>query len=65
MGRCEECHYMRLSEDADDSVECRRHAPSPLLVRHNSTHAWERRWVIFPIMHFDDWCGEFKPREDT
>lgn len=58
---CENCRY--FSPESNGGGECRRHAPAPSAVRHQSrrdddTVSIEGWW---PIVSEGDWCGEFEP----
>ena len=59
--KCKVCKFWKSVDHSADEApesavfgECRRHAPSP--VRERQVVADTQHW---PIVQFDDWCGEF------
>lgn len=38
---------------------CHRHAPSPITIHSDGVGCIG----LWPEVHFDDWCGEFTPKE--
>lgn len=48
---CRTCEYAEMHESNDALFRCRRHAP--LLI--NSAGG-----AVFPVVHDDDWCGDFR-----
>ena len=56
MDKCETCKYWEREEDNTgvvlDEGRCHAYAPRPTA-----------GGVIWPIVNYDDWCGEHEPRE--
>lgn len=62
---CKDCRFWCEQEDpdADTSVgECRRYPPT-IPWREASDQVCPYDPNEFPLIHEDDWCGEFKPRD--
>jgi hypothetical protein len=54
--RCDECRWWNPPLSEEPSGECRRFPPT---VEHTNETRSE-----FPAANYDDWCGEFKPKDD-
>lgn len=53
---CKDCEFAGQKQNYDD-YPCQRNAP---ITAHTESNQDLRVWVPrFPIMHGDDWCGEF------
>jgi hypothetical protein len=61
--KCENCKFYEEAEDIEFGY-CRRYAPKPLICSANADETeWEaHRYVKWPDVHCDYWCGEFKPK---
>jgi hypothetical protein len=54
--KCENCKFAKLANDKSCYL-CRRYPPQIFT---------DKRWIRFhsPKMKNDDWCGEYKEKED-
>ena len=52
--RCWTCHYSVLNLKEDETVECHKYAPRKLFGTGTGYEAG-----MWPILHFDDGCGEW------
>jgi hypothetical protein len=57
-GFCRDCRYFAAEQERSGEPprygRCRRHAPGPC--SDSGKHGY------WPLVHSDDWCGEFKSR---
>ena len=53
-GTCKSCIYARSTEDDADTVFCHRYAPHP---------DSKPSWGLWPRVHANEWCGEFRNRK--
>ena len=57
---CETCRFCRYYPD-EESGECRRYAPRPVLGPEQGVERDSEAW--WPNVYQTDWCGEHAPRE--
>lgn len=53
---CADCEFGEMTESSDHLLFCRRKAP---VSANAAGHA------IFPIVHEDEWCGDFREELDA
>jgi hypothetical protein len=58
---CRDCKF--YYDPSSRTGECHRHAPSPLLFSHEDKEPL-RTEVMWPLVHEQEWCGDFQKLED-
>jgi hypothetical protein len=53
---CADCEFGELTESSDHLLYCRRRAP----VAFDAA-----KKAVFPIVHEDEWCGDFREELDA
>ena len=75
--RCDNCRFFNSSDIADGYAACRRYPPvlSEWMAKdftekeereeEGASAVYHAQSWIFPQMRADNWCGEWKPKEDA
>jgi hypothetical protein len=63
--KCKSCEFWRKFGQTEDA-ECHRNAPPPS-IKSEKTAKKGNMWpsTVWPMTHFDQWCGEFQPKQDN
>lgn len=48
--KCENCEFWGKKKGRLTFGTCKKHIPLP----------WPFGWIVRPMVHWRDWCGEFK-----
>lgn len=58
--KCEDCRFWKVWNKKEGYGACRRNPPMDTL---DSIPGMNRLEPVWPDTNFDNWCGEFKPKE--
>jgi len=58
--KCGECYFWQMNPDKSDEVlgPCMAKSPRPVIMEAGKTYQ-----VVWPMMDYNGWCGEWKAEE--